>query len=217
MNFPSNIKCYSIVIDGDDRSEYYFNYCKPSWENEGISVEKFKAVVPADIRRKKELRFSKYSSAVKYVKRGIKAEITETEKACFYSHFYLWKESVFLNKPILVLEHDSFLESPNNLWYEDKYGIIFYDKAAMGSYIIHPDIAKKLIDYVYSIYISVGPYALIYFFGVKFGYTDSIVNDRHPKFIPASNQVLSNKYGNTISHYSDGNALFNQHSFIIID
>ncbi len=186
-----------IVVEGNEASEYYSNYCIPSWEKIGLKVEKFKAVTPDDVPKIKEIRFEKYSTNLKYLNRGLKAEITDTEKAVWCSHFKVWEECCYSNEPILVLEHDTFLEYPENLWYDESYDIIFFDKAAMGSYIITPKFAKKLIDRVFVSRIGGGPYGFI----ASMGPSDTIVNERHSKYNPASNQVMSEKYGNTVMHY----------------
>lgn len=197
----NTITCNMIVIEDNETSQYYSTYCKPSWEGVGITVNNFKAVTPSDLYKHRQLKFSKYSSALKYTSKGLKAEITDTEKACWYSHFLLWQECCFINKPMLILEHDTYLEHPEKLWYNTKYGIIFFDKAAMGSYIIQPWFAKQLIDYSFSSVIGNGPYAIIHAMGVDRQLSSSIVNSSHHKFQAASNQVMSSKYGNTIEHY----------------
>lgn len=216
---PNDLDCYAIVIQGNEKSEYYFDYCRPSWEKAGIKVKRFDAITPDVMPR--DLQFAKYSSAAKYTKKGIQAEISPTEKACFYSHFYLWQKASMSARPMLILEHDTFLEKPENLWYDKKYGAIFYDKAAMGSYIMQPSFANDFVDYIYDISltkkISSGPFAYIRSFGDLNNRQDEIVNDVHPKYKPASNQVMSRKYGNTISHFSDGKKEYVQHNFIIID
>lgn len=202
MTFFANIDCFMIVMPNNEASQYYANFCKPSWERVGVRVNIFDAVTPTTLHRHNQLTFSKYSNAVKYTSKGLKAPFTDTEKACWYSHFILWQECCYMNSPILILEHDTYLEHPENLWYDDNYGIIFYDKAAMGSYIIQPFFAKKLVDYVMTNVIDVGPYSTIHSFGQNYPSLQSlIVNNLHVNYNPASNQVLSSRYGNTIEHY----------------
>ncbi len=194
-----------IIIKDNEASEYYANYCLPSWEKVGLKVSRFNAVVPNNLSDRFELLFAKYSSGKKYTKQNLKVEITDTEKACFYSHYDLWKKSIDYNVPIFVIEHDSYLENPNNLWYESSCAIIFYDKAAMGSYVINPWFASLLCDFVQKREISSGPYALIRSFGNYYKISDRIVNETHNMYLPASNQVMSDKYGNTIEHWCNVN------------
>ena len=190
-----------IVIKDNEASEYYADYCSLSWESIGLKINRFDAFVPKDLVNLNELSFTKYSSGVKYLRRNLKAEITETEKACFYSHYSLWKKCAIENKPIFVIEHDSILEKPEKLWYDDSCGIIFFDRAAMGSYVINPWFAKKLVDFVKEIEINGGPYSIIHRFALRSQYKELIINDQHKLYDPASRQVMSRKFGNTIEHY----------------
>jgi hypothetical protein len=112
-------------------------------------------------------------------------------------------ECCFKQEPLVILEHDCFLKKPDNLWYHDNYGIIFYDDAAMGSYVIQPWFAKMLVKFCMDITISSGPYSIIHILGFKTNMLHKIVNKSHRKFKPASCQVMSKRYGNTIEHYSN--------------
>lgn len=209
-----------IVIIGNEKSIFYYNHSKISWEKHNIKVNVFNAITPDKLKREHELTFSRYSSSIKYTSRNIKAQITETEKACWYSHFKLWQECCYSNKPLLILEHDCTLLDDRKLWSDNSYGIIFFDKAAMGSYIIYPWFAKILVKEAMSSVIDTGPYAFIEFISIKNNFQDKNVNCRHKLFNPAANQVYSNDHGNTIDHYSTINPeLFSSqhsHDFIII-
>ncbi len=203
-----------IVMKGNDASEYYANYCIKSWEAFGIEVKRFDAIVPKDLEKLKDLRWEKYIASTKYTKRKINAEFTETEKSCFYSHYMLWKKCVEKNIPFMILEHDAYLENPENLWFEPTYGIIFFDKAATGSYIIFPWFAEKLIDFLKTNLITVGPYGTIEYFAIKEGIRNKVVNSKHKRYKAASNQVMSNIYGNTIEHFCTSHKhLFNKKDF----
>lgn len=205
------IECKIIVIKDSEASNYYANYVRKSWEDVGFIVTNFDAVTPEKLSKSKELNFSKYSSQKKYLERNIKKIVSDSEKACWYSHYLLWEECYFNNSPLLVLEHDSLLICPENLWFDDSYGIIFFDAAAMGSYIITPKFAKNLIIKARSSLISMGPYGFISHF-------DLVVNDLHKKYKIASNQVMSKKYGNTITHFEGIDPeQFGTHNFIMID
>jgi GR25 family glycosyltransferase involved in LPS biosynthesis len=190
-----------IVIKNNEASEFYAKYCKKSWEDIGIEVKIFDAIVPDDLSRLKELRWSKYVNRLSYEKRNLQVEMTETEKACLYSHYLLWKKCVSKNRPLLILEHDAYLDCPENLWFDFKYGIIFYDKAATGSYVIFPWFAKELVEFAKNVFIDRGIYALLYIFAHKKNLKEYLVDVFHPKYKSASDQVMSEKYGNTIEHY----------------
>lgn len=194
------MKCFMIIIKDNETSEYYAQYCKPSWESIGISVDRFDAITPKTLKFRRELRFAKYSRANKYIKYGIQADITESEKACWYSHFSLWKESCYLDEPLLILEHDAYLENPENIILSTENDIVFFDKAAMGSYLINPNFARLLVEISIDKIIDSGPYAFI---SENFFRTHKVIHHLHKKFRSASNQVMSRKYGNTVEHYSD--------------
>lgn len=196
-----DINGYMIVVKDSEASVYYSNYCIPLWKEYLNDVIIYEAIVPKTLTKHKELKFSKYSEQLKYINNNIKAEITETEKSCFQSHFNLWMECCFLQTPIMVLEHDSILNKPENLWYGEDYGIIFYDNAAMGAYLIYPWFAEMLVKHCMNITITTGPYSVIHILGIQKNILDKIVIKSHKKFKAAADQVMSKKYGNTIEHY----------------
>jgi Glycosyltransferase family 25 (LPS biosynthesis protein) len=203
-----------IVIKDNKASEFYAEYCKKSWKNIGLEVNKFDAITPKDLQNLNKIKWYKHSLQKKYTKLKINVDITETEKACFYSHYTLWEKCVKKQLPIMILEHDSYLESPENLWFDLEYGIIFYDKAAMGSYIIMPWFAQLLINYIKTIYIGCGPYSVIASCGRNNRISSKVINDTHKKYKAASNQVMSEIYGNTIEHFCNSNPeLFNPEDF----
>lgn len=214
MKFPIFIDCYMIVIKGNKASEYYANYCKKSWENFGINVNIFDAITPKDLKDLKDIKWHKYSDQQKYKDINMNVEITDTEKSCFYSHYMLWKKCVSRNTPILVLEHDAYLENSENLWFDMDYGMIFSDDAATGSYVVFPWFAKLLIDYIKKYKIGSGPYSIIESCAVFNNVKNKLVNKRHKKFKAASNQVMSEKYGSTIEHFCNLNPnFFNSNAF----
>lgn len=203
-----------IVIKENEASNYYANYCIESWKKIGLEVKIFDAITPKDLPKLNDIKWIKYSIQKKYKKLKINAEITETERACFYSHYFLWKKCANMNIPIMVIEHDSYLESPDNLWFDTNYDMIFYDKASMGSYVIMPWFAKMVIDYMKNIKIGFGPYALLYNCAKENGVLEKLVNTSHREYKAASNQVMSDTYGNTIEHFCNSNPeLFNPEDF----
>jgi GR25 family glycosyltransferase involved in LPS biosynthesis len=214
MNIPLDIDCYMIVIKGNEASEYYASYCIDSWKNVGFDVKIFDAIVPADLPSLKELTFTEYSHQKKYTDLGLKVPITDTEKACYYSHFCLWKKASRINRPLMVLEHDSYLDKPWNLWYDKMSAMIFYDEASMGSYIINPSFARGMVDKLKRMKISSGPYSMLEKYAVDSGIESRFVNKKNPLFVAASNQVMSDKYKNTIEHYCNENtSLFRKEAF----
>jgi GR25 family glycosyltransferase involved in LPS biosynthesis len=209
-----------IVIKDNEASEYYANYCMKSWENYGIDVKKFNAIVPKDLPNLDHIKWHPYSTQIKYTNLNIQAEITDTEKSCFYSHYMIWKICIKKNLPVLVLEHDSYLIHPENLWLDMNYGIIFYDKASTGAYVIFPWYAKIIVEYMKTTMVGCGPYAFLEKCAVENNMINMHVNQKHKKYKAAADQVMSEKYGSTIEHYCTSNPeLFDSdrfHKFIKI-
>ena len=106
------IEAYQIVIKDNEASLYYSRYCRSSWTSAGIKVNTFDAITPSHLSKYNELKFSKYSSRKLLLDKNIKALITDTEKACWYSHYTLWKECVYLNQPIYPLKQYPINKAP---------------------------------------------------------------------------------------------------------
>lgn len=193
-----------IVINKHPVSEFYYNYCIKSWNEAGFNVERFKASTPESIKRTPELMFTKFNKQQKYVERNMKIPFSETEKACFTSHFRLWKMCVLLNEPILVLEHDTELLTPSNLWVDDtsKYGFVSFDEAVMGCYVIYPWFAKILVRFGHGTSMFCGPLGFIREVARSKKILDKIIyKGHHRRFLSASNQVMSTSHGRTIDHF----------------
>ena len=220
MNFPRDIDCYMIVVKDNPTSEFYANYCINSWEAFGRDVKRFDAITPDTLNTVKSLKWSKYSQQYKYVKSKLKVEITKTERACFASHYSLWSLSAKTNKPLFILEHDAFLEKPDKLWYDEKYAMIHFDAAAMGSYVIMPWFARRIIHRLRTYEIASGPYGFLYRCAQFYKIEKKYVNSKHPLYYPASNQVMSAVHGNTVDHYINSSPdmieKFGKHKFKMI-
>jgi GR25 family glycosyltransferase involved in LPS biosynthesis len=198
----NNIKIFMIVINRHPVSEFYYNHCITSWKDAGFSVERFKASTPSSIASTPDLFFEKYNGQKKYAK--LRVPFSETEKACFTSHFRLWKKCALYNEPILILEHDTELFAPSNLWVDtsSKYGFVSFDEAAMGCYVLYPWFAKIIIDACHKNDIFCGPLGFIREIARRNKILDKIVFKGHNRrFQAASNQVMSNTHGRTIDHY----------------
>lgn len=199
------MKAFQIVIQGDEKSEYYSNYTKDSWLNAGFDLNIFPATIPTDLPQLNILNFSRILRRTIFLKRNLEVSMTDTEKACWYSHYFLWKKCLDLNEPIVIIEHDSLLTNPENLSFDNECSIIFFDRAAMGSYFITPEFARILIDCCKKFEISIGPYGFIDFVANYRKLSDQVVNDKHKMYKPASRQVMSRKHGSTIDHFVNNN------------
>jgi GR25 family glycosyltransferase involved in LPS biosynthesis len=209
-----------IIIPGNESSNYYANYCIPSWDDYGFRVEKFNAETPETICDRTDLKFARYNRSQKYFAYKLQVEITQTERACWYSHYMLWKKCIDLDRPIMILEHDAYFYKPENFWIDlDNYELIFYDKAAMGCYIITPSAAKTLVNYVTNNIISTGVLAGIHECYSRNKFKRKVHAHFTASIIPCVNQVYSSRYRNTIHHPSDDypDIKWKQHEFIRID
>lgn len=193
-----------IVINKHPVSEFYYNHCITSWKEAGFNVERFKASTPESINRAPDLFFASYNDQRKYIEKKLRVPFSETEKACFTSHYRLWETCVLLNEPILILEHDTELHTPSNLWVDtsSKYGFVSFDEAAMGCYVLYPWFAKFLIEACRAADIFCGPLGFIREIARRKNILDKIIFKSHnKKFQAASNQVMSTTHGRTIDHY----------------
>lgn len=197
MFVDRDIPTFMIVVDGNEASEFYASAATPSWTKEGFDVVRFPAITP-DWMPSTELRFG-VNKADKYRKRNLVKHITPTERAVWWSHYTLWKRCISLNKPIMVLEHDSYLFEPRNL-VEQKVGFVSYDHGAMGCYILTPDCAKMLVNLATTETIDSGPLGFILFHS-KGKYDMIWVGDK--RYRCASNQIYNPKFHTTIDHYGE--------------
>ena len=92
------------VIEGNSVSEEYAREGNKHFKQEfDIDLEFFPACSPGMLSP--ELRFQKYK--VSTHGRKFKREIHVTEKACFCTHFELWKRCAKLGRSIVCFEHDA--------------------------------------------------------------------------------------------------------------
>jgi hypothetical protein len=142
-------KTRMIRVKGDRVSERYADYCKESWD--GFNFALVDAVTPATLHEQ---------SGVTFGRRGNGRELTDTEKACFYSQYNLWKKCAIENIPILVLEHDAWLENPSAIQYNPNLEVQFLGQHSMEAVMYHPRFARRLIRYCETRPVS-GPMQLV--------------------------------------------------------
>ena len=110
-----------------------------------------------------ELRFAEFKVATN--KRKLKHPLHGTEKACFCTHFELWKRCVKLNRSIFCFEHDARLNPEITEPYDIKQklaqfiqkgsdykrdeGIAFMGRPMATAYMISPEYARNIIKWVY--------------------------------------------------------------------
>ena len=163
---------YIITIKNNEISERLSNRCAESCEKVGQSYKIFQAFdgtsgkiqIPDEYKNAPWLKWIKLYTNL----------LSPTQIACFYSHFALWTKCLELDRPIIILEHDSIVEKKLDIHY--LYNSIIYlgsseqKNETMGihsipphgtaedgrnrficrahAYAIDPAIAKNLISHV---------------------------------------------------------------------
>jgi len=181
-----------IRIKNHPISEAYANYCAPSWK--GFDFEFYDAVTPDTLSSQRGLKFSDKKSGPH----------TETEKACLYSQYNLWKECARSNKPYLILEHDAYLEKPEAIQYNPYLFIQFFGQHAMEAVLFNPSFARELILKLQTQSIAEGPMAFV---DRNLGYfnkgTQSLHGRPHARWMGKDapvKSVLDPELGNTVAH-----------------
>ena len=156
-NHNENFKTLMIRIKDDIVSETYANYCKDSWT--GFNLRYFDAITPKDLPNIKSM-LETNQRELHFGKRKNDEELTDTEKACFYSQYKLWWKCAAENVPILVLEHDAWCAKPGHISFNPNLQVQFFGQHAMEAVMFHPEFCKKLISHVENHRIS-GPMTLV--------------------------------------------------------
>ena len=144
-----NFKTIMIRIKGNDISEAYAGHCSKSWT--GFNLRYFDAITPDTLSQQSGLTFGR---------RGNGAELTDTEKACFYSQYHLWKKCSLERVPILILEHDAWLHKPTFISYNPHLEVQFFGQHAMEAVMFHPNFCNRILDHVSKFPVS-GPMTLV--------------------------------------------------------
>ena len=129
-------KTIMIRVKGNNISERYAHYCAKSWD--GFNLRFYDAVTPETLHEQSGLTFGT---------RGNGRELTDTEKACLYSQYNLWKKCAVENVPILVLEHDAFLSESDPIQFNPSLMVQFFGQHSMEAVMYHPEFAKRLMKY----------------------------------------------------------------------
>jgi hypothetical protein len=149
-------------IEGNSISEQYFKEGIKHFKKEfDIDLEMFPARSPELLSP--ELRFQEYK--VSTHGRKFKQLIHDTEKACFCTHFELWKRCIKLGKSIACFEHDArknpeiegrydlrfkferFIDKGKDYKQDDGIAILGIPPAT--SYMISPEFAQGIVKATY--------------------------------------------------------------------
>ena len=150
------------VIEGNSVSEEYAREGNKHIKQEiDIDLEFFPACSPGMLSP--ELRFQKYK--VSTHGRKFKREIHVTEKACFCTHFDLWKRCAKLGRSIVCFEHDARKNPDIEDYYDLKFkferfvskgsdykkddGIAILGQPPCTAYMMSPEFAESIVKAVY--------------------------------------------------------------------
>lgn len=185
-------KTRMIVIKDDPVSEAYARYCRKSWA--GFDLRYYDAVTPETLDQQSGLAFGK---------RGKGRELTDTEKACLYSQYNLWKKCAIENVPMLILEHDAWLDNPAAIEFNPHLDLQFFGQHSMEAVMFHPRFARRLVEYCKRNHVS-GPMQLV---DTLLGYFKKGEQSRYSlpharfqgPFAPVKS-VIDPSLGNTVQH-----------------
>ncbi|MBM3207922.1 MAG: hypothetical protein FJZ57_04880 [Chlamydiae bacterium] len=161
---------YIISLKNNNISEKMTQRCAESCEKVGQKYKVFygfdgnsgEIVVPDELKDQSWINWLRLKTSI----------LTPTQIACLYSHFALWTKCIEIDRPIIILEHDSIVKKPlnyhplyNSIIYlgsqEQKNGAPIFPTPPHGSaekskyrficrahaYSIDPAVAKNLIAY----------------------------------------------------------------------
>lgn len=147
---------WMISITDNPISQHYKNICAPTWTKFGFNVNHFEAKTPKDFNE--DCNFLRFGLKYKFSK-GAEVEFTDTEKAVWYSHYFMWKKCWEENIPIIVIEHDTILLNKiNQVVYKYDMVCMSHSRDVMPSghvikkthagsaYYITPSAAKSLLS-----------------------------------------------------------------------
>lgn len=102
------MKSFIIYIKGNSKSEEYANVCLESCRDK-FDAELFEGVTPETLNKYEETyNFTRIiPSRVDHFYHE-NQKLFHTKKSCFMNHVRLWHKCLDLNKPIAVIEQDSF-------------------------------------------------------------------------------------------------------------
>lgn len=98
------IKSFIIRLKDNEHSCKMAKDCFDQAKNNGLDPEYFDAINGIDFKHHYQ---ETGILPLKKLKKGRLGVL-----GCFFSHYYLWKKSIELNEPLIILEHDGFILKP---------------------------------------------------------------------------------------------------------
>lgn len=191
-----NFKTIMIYVDSDPLSKAYASYVSSSWRE--FQLKFYPAVTPETLNQQSGLTFGKRGSE------SNPRDLTDTEKACFYSQYNLWKKCAIERVPLLVLEHDALCRVPSAIEYNPNLDVQFLGQHSMEAVMYRPSFARLLVDYCESNSVT-GPMSLV---DSLLGYFNRGEQSRygrpHARFMGKHSpvrSVIDPNLGTTVSHH----------------
>jgi hypothetical protein len=204
----SSFPTFTIVVKGNPTSEYYYDKIQPVWRSIGVDPKRFDAITPSTLPES-PLKFGN-SMLEKYLAatNGRGKTITPTERAIWYSHFTLWQKCADIGEPILILEHDCVPFDNSKLFHNAMIDFHRFDMGALGCYVIEPDFASALVQYVKTHVICSGPLGTVCEFWAyekKNGRYWHVVDPATIAdfYDPGCTQIHHNFHKTTVQHYEN--------------
>lgn len=118
----------------------------------GYECELFDAVSPRNITEEDQKLHANinqsWRSRYLHSKKQNVDDPTNVTFCCFLSHYYMWKKSIELDEPILVLEQDGYLTGPLPEAPYDKCYVNLAGGVTGHAYVISPPAAKAAVEIV---------------------------------------------------------------------
>ena len=143
-----DLEVWMIALLGRKDVEPVRQQALDTWYERGVEVKFFDAITPEELPNLSRLNLTRKEKIGYY---GGPVPFSDTEKAIWYSHFFLWQHCIEVDKPICIIEEDCMLIKP---WPEFfmvyKAAAFCYDSKEItpcAGYIITPETAKYLHDF----------------------------------------------------------------------
>jgi hypothetical protein len=135
----NDLEVWMISLIDNDIADLLRDITIPKWENEGFKVNLFNAITPINFNKlEHKINFKqKHRIHTKNI-----VDFTETEKANWYSHLYLWKKSFTENKTLLIIEEDN--RPTKKIPSKFKVSGLLQISPQAGAYIIRPILAENI-------------------------------------------------------------------------
>lgn len=192
------MKAIMIGMSDNDVSNYYMERTIPSWEDVGIDVILYEAITPKNLSDYNYLEFG-YNNSNKYKNKKIKKQITDTERACFYSHIEILKMIKDREEDFIILEHDALLVDPDEFFkvfdQRDNYDLMYFGQA-IEAYWMNKKTMEKFLIRIMKSKVDAGPMGMIrWHLGNPITYKSWTYSTQITK------QLYNPNIGQTINHY----------------